>query len=298
MFNWLKKIFPRKNDKCDADYVGMSYSSTRSIDVKGFLRDYRLLSKIKPEHFISGGNSDANIVFTSDPISYDSNSGSPVINPIINTTNGPRRIYGTVNVGNGEVHSGDKSQDPNVPDTTFIVSPKEVFDELETIPCPAKMENLDNKIETYKRMLAIIRLDSSMGNRQTILDLIERLENRKKYRDNNKYETFFSKFKNTSDELINKLLDEHTHLKIGPADDFIPEFPIDAHTTMLEYADMVFDMCGKLPCFYIIAKANEFKTKEGERKKRDPILLVQSPIGMYWQILGAWDEEMELVNDL
>lgn len=251
MFKWIARLFS-KNDKCDNAYIGVP-SLTSSVDVKGFLRDYKLLSRIKPEHFISGGNVGTQLVFANSPVSEDNSSTSGfVINPMVNTENGPVRVDGRY------LRSGDKTQDPNIPDTTFLANPKQVFDELETIPCPANMENLDNK----------------------------------------KYQEFFSKFKNTSDELINKLLDVHTHLKIGPADDFIPEFPIDAHTTMLEYSDMVSNMCNKLPCFYIIAKANEFKTKEGERRKRDPILLVQSPIGMYWQILGAWDEEMELVNDL
>ena len=33
-------------------------------------------------------------------------------------------------------------------------------------------------------------------------------------------------------------------------------------------------------------------------KQRDPILLVQSPFGFYWQILGAWDKEMLILSEL
>ena len=33
-------------------------------------------------------------------------------------------------------------------------------------------------------------------------------------------------------------------------------------------------------------------------RKRDPILIVQSPFCLGWQVLGAWDEEMIYLGDL
>jgi uncharacterized lipoprotein len=47
--------------------------------------------------------------------------------------------------------------------------------------------------------------------------------------------------------------------------------------------------------FYVIAEEKSFKSAA---EKRDPILLVQSPFGFYWQILGAWDKEMILLSEL
>jgi hypothetical protein len=55
------------------------------------------------------------------------------------------------------------------------------------------------------------------------------------------------------------------------------------------------ELCGKKPVFYVIAEPDKFR-KAYER--RDPILLVQSPFGFYWQILGAWDKEMILLSEL
>ena len=49
------------------------------------------------------------------------------------------------------------------------------------------------------------------------------------------------------------------------------------------------------PIFYVIATEDKFRKAY---EKRDPILLVQSPFGFYWQILGAWDKEMILLSEL
>ena len=51
----------------------------------------------------------------------------------------------------------------------------------------------------------------------------------------------------------------------------------------------------KKPVFYVIAEPDKFRKAY---EKRDPILLVQSPFGFYWQILGAWDKEMILLSEL
>ena len=37
---------------------------------------------------------------------------------------------------------------------------------------------------------------------------------------------------------------------------------------------------------------------EIENSINNPILLVQSPFGIYWQILGAWDKELVLLEEL
>lgn len=55
------------------------------------------------------------------------------------------------------------------------------------------------------------------------------------------------------------------------------------------------ELCQLKPVFYVIAEESDFKEKD---KKRDPILLAQSPFGVYYDILGAWDKEMLLLSEL
>ncbi len=76
---------------------------------------------------------------------------------------------------------------------------------------------------------------------------------------------------------------------------FIAAFPDDAVMIMRSYVENTVALCGKKPLFYVIAEEQMFKE---EYKKKDPILLAQSPFGCYWQILGAWDKEMILLQEL
>jgi hypothetical protein len=82
---------------------------------------------------------------------------------------------------------------------------------------------------------------------------------------------------------------------MNTSDLFVPEFPDEAIMVMREYTDQLQALCNKKPVFYVIAEPDKFR-KAYER--RDPILLVQSPFGFYWQILGAWDKEMILLSEL
>lgn len=284
-----------------------------AVTVKGFMRDYRLLSKI-PSSLWVGGSSRDDEDEDEDAITdnYDSVLNMPTarFNGVgvsaarIEDPDNPGTLIPNPNISfnarnNRRVtRPADKlHQSPDVTDTIQL-SPKQVYCELKTVPTPFTLENLDAKVSTYTKMLDLVRIDSSGGNKETIKDVLQRLKNRQKYASSKDVRAFFDGFKNTSDEMVTELLKAHRHLKIGPADDFIPEFPTDAHETMIAYSEKVVSMCDQKPVFYIIAKAKDFKTKTGVREKRDPILLVQSPFGLYWQILGAWDEEMILVNDL
>jgi hypothetical protein len=121
--------------------------------------------------------------------------------------------------------------------------------------------------------------------------LCKRLENRKKYRDN---VSFFSSYPNTTDEKIDDLLKKYK-LVMRTSDLFIPTFPKEAIDIMKEYTKITKDISCEEPVYYVIAEEKDFKKKN---EKLDPILLVQSPFGFYWQILGAWDKEMLLLSEL
>lgn len=170
----------------------------------------------------------------------------------------------------------------------ITITPKEALKELERVPTNFSLANLDDKIAVLKDKEKLIK--QRYANRE-IKALLERLENRKKY---NEHKTFFDRFDNTTQEKIDNLL-EKTGLVMKESDIFIPEFPDDAIQVMKEYTEKLETICGKKPVFYVIADAKDFKSAY---EKRDPILLVQSPFGFYYQILGAWDEEMLLLSEL
>jgi hypothetical protein len=54
-------------------------------------------------------------------------------------------------------------------------------------------------------------------------------------------------------------------------------------------------LSNKTTHFYVIADKKDFDKTPA---KRDPILLAQSPFGFFWNILGAWSDEMIFLGDL
>jgi hypothetical protein len=195
-----------------------------------------------------------------------------------------------ISVGGAERADSDQEENPVSLNTSkkIAVKPKDVLNELETIPTPWTLSNLDDKIEVLKYKADLITQNYS---KREVQGLIERLENRKQW---HKFKNFFQEFQNTTDEKIDALLDNYD-LVMKTSDLFIPEFPDDAIAVMKKYTDNMQKLCKKKPVFYVIAEPDKFKKAY---EKRDPILLVQSPFGFYWQILGAWDEEMVLLSEL
>ena len=167
-------------------------------------------------------------------------------------------------------------------------SPKDVVKELEVPPNQISLNALDDKIAMLKTKAAMIR---QMYSKRDVEGLIARLENRRKYKE---HRVFFDAFPNTTDEAIEALTKKY-ELCLKTADLFIPEFPDVAVKVMKEYESVCMQVCGKKPVFYVIATEDCFKAAF---KKRDPILLVQSPFGFYWQICGAWDREMLILSEL
>ena len=169
------------------------------------------------------------------------------------------------------------------------VKPIDVLNELEVPPVQFALLGIDEKISMLEDKREII---NQTWAKREVEGLIERLENRKKYE--GKTADFFNRLQNTTDEKIEDLIQKY-ELVLSPADLFIPELPEQAIKIMKSYTLQVEKICKKKPVFYVVATSKNFKTVD---KKRDPILLVQSPFGFFWQILGAWDKEMLILSEL
>lgn len=180
--------------------------------------------------------------------------------------------------------SGESQNTP----TRISIKPIDVLKELETVPTPFTLTLLDDKIAMLKEKEKLIVQHYS---KREVTALIERLENRKKYAE---HKSFFDQFQNTTEEKIQVILDKY-ELVMRTSDIFVPEFPDEAIKVMTFYTEKMDAVCGKKPIFYVIATSENFKQNW---ERRDPILLVQSPFGFYWQILGAWDKEMLLLSEL
>lgn len=177
------------------------------------------------------------------------------------------------------------------------ITPKRLFQlkalndpgfELKTDPA-----YVDEQIQTFKDKLALYKdKNSDYRGANEIQSILIRLANRKNYPKNKKV---FEDFPYTTTEKVDRLVKQHDHLKLGEVSQFLADMPKDATQAMKQYTEATQALCGKKPIFYIIAKKKDFERTQG---RRDPILLAQSPFAHVWQILGAWDEEMLLIEEL
>lgn len=291
----------------------------------GFLEDFVVYSRIPAKywHNASPGQRNMTVVNSSvfnsmiyNVINYSDNSSMYISNATNGTvSSGTAMTVPSITVQNissdensDNVYDGDAARLPlseaseaieaGVLPEKALVTPKQVFHELERVQNIFSLLDIEKKITLYKSMCSLIRNGGNGGIKSTLDDIHTRLCARLKYRNDKKIRGFYDQFQNTTDMAIQALLEKHSHLRIGPADDFIPEMPEDALKLMLEYAKHTLEITGKKPVFYLIAGDADFKRKQCANQKRDPILLVQAPFGFYWQILGAWDEEMQHVQEL
>jgi hypothetical protein len=153
---------------------------------------------------------------------------------------------------------------------------------------------VDAQLENFRDKLALVKSEEyDMRRGVTELDsIVTRLENRKKYAE---HREFFEGFAYTTSSKIDALLAEQKHLQMGQVAQFVADMPKEATDAMKNYNAECQKLCGKLAVFYIIADKKDFQKSN---KRRDPILLAQSPFAHSWQILGAWDEEMMFLEQL
>lgn len=145
------------------------------------------------------------------------------------------------------------------------------------------------------KLLPKIYRDNASSNlyaAQELESIIERLNNRKRLKE---FTDILEEYPHSSSELINELLEKHNHLSFVKPHSFIPDLPIDAIEAMNRYNAMCRKLCNKDSVFYLIVNKKDTETRNA---RRDPILLAQSPFGFFWQILGAWDEEIIYLGDL
>lgn len=188
--------------------------------------------------------------------------------------------------------------DKAVKDGKKQLTPKEVNNlkmlHDETFKLNTDAKYVDGQLADFKDKLALIQSEEYDMRRGTneIASIIQRLENRKKY---SLVKDVFEEFPYTTTSRINKVVKENDHLQLGQVAQFMADMPAEATAAMKRYNEGTQRLCGKQAVFYIVADKKDFKKSD---RRRDPILLAQSPFGHFWQILGAWDEEMMFLEEL
>jgi hypothetical protein len=127
---------------------------------------------------------------------------------------------------------------------------------------------------------------------QEMCSMLIRLENRRQYES---FKDGYNDWPYTTSEAIAAVLNAHTHLKAENIATLIPDLPKEAVKEIARYEKLTDKLCDQKTNYYLIVE--KAKTTDVTRR-RDPILLAQSPFGFFWQILGAWDKEVKFLEEL
>lgn len=298
----VKSLLPMLRSEHDKAVLEFGLTEVQGV---GFASDFRIYSKIKPKNWANASPGGAltsvqptNLIVTASGV-VSTNGSVTSGSTFLAQDTGVSSAF--VSVGGGDnvaLPTPTEAIEAEAADDSALLSPKAVFHELERVPTTFSLLDIDRKIALYQAVGASVRSDAGGGIRNALLDVQHRLRARLEYRNDPKVRAFFDKYQTTTCEAIDKLLDKYEHLRIGPADDFIPEMPDDALTAIAGYTKMCAQIAKFKPVYYLIAPASEFKRKAEVNKRRDPILLVQSPFGFFWQILGAWGPEMRMLEEI
>lgn len=179
----------------------------------------------------------------------------------------------------------------NTPELSIVCDPDYINDQVDILV--SKLEALGPAPKEDRNMnMGFGETGAVKYGRQEVESMIERLENRTSFHE---FGGDLSEYPYTTSDAIRNLLSTQKHLEAIVATPMIPDLPGDAIRKMNHYAAVTEKLCGKRPVFYLI---KEKKDDKEVARRRDPILLAQSPFGFFWQILGAWDDEVKFLDEL
>ncbi|MEK6884648.1 MAG: hypothetical protein AABY22_33755, partial [Nanoarchaeota archaeon] len=136
------------------------------------------------------------------------------------------------------------------------IKPIDVWKEMETIPNGVDIKDIDDKVLVLNMKIKFIRNNNFA--KKEVIDMITRLENRKKY---DAHKEYFEQFDNTTTDKIQALVNKYD-LVLRTSDLFIPKFPKEAMIIMTEFDRRVVEICGKKPIFYVVAEKAMFREEE------------------------------------
>lgn len=163
--------------------------------------------------------------------------------------------------------------------------PVEVFKEIISEKPKIDLTNLDKKIEMIKKRIEV--LESAGVSISDEKEAISFLEARKKYQ---KYKDEF-KWEITTISSVENLCKKYKLRSVG-INSFYKSLPMEAINELEKFINSYNKVSNINPVLTLIIDEG------GKEDKKDPILLAGSPFGKWYYLLGAWDKEVEFVDDL
>lgn len=203
------------------------------------------------------------------------------------------QAYGQLAYGGSAKSTGEKKVDERKE-----VQPIEVFNEIKKEGLEPDFTRLDEKIKAIEDRIKILKehlRDEHLTDEHKALFF---LKNRRTYLKTMKKTPF--DWAMTNRDAIDDLCKRYK-LQTVPLKQYYTLVPNEGIKEMSRYTKAYEAITGDKPIFELIVKVDEAKVeekKERTKKDRDPILLANSPLGDFMFVLGAWDDEVEFVDEI
>jgi hypothetical protein len=183
-------------------------------------------------------------------------------------------------------------------DERKTVEPKAVFEELKQQNPEVSFHELDEKIKVVEERINVLKehLDESHLKDEHLA--LFYLKNRRKYLETKgKHPIMWA---STTRDAVNDLCKRYK-LKTVPLKQYYTLVPKQGIDEMNKYTSAYKAITGDTPIYELVIKDLPEKTEEAKQQKkkdRDPILLANSPFSNSIFVLGAWDDEVEVVDEI
>ena len=184
--------------------------------------------------------------------------------------------------------NGDNTQE-KYKDTRIDKKPVDVWKEIIVETPQIDLTNIKEKIkvvETRKKFL----IDYMGVNPSDEIEALEYLKAREIILKNRKILSLFN-WPATMHVLIEKLCNTYKVIKVN-FKGYYKTVPTEALEELQKFIDAWEKVREDEPIIDLIIDCG------GKETKKDPIMIAGSPFGKWYYILGAWDKEVEIVDDL
>ena len=182
------------------------------------------------------------------------------------------------------------------------IEPKAVFEELKKNTPEVDFRDLDEKIKVVSERINVLKEHMTEDHLRDEHMTLFYLKNRKTY-----LKTHFKNpidWATTNRDAVDDLCKTYK-LRVVAIKQYYTLIPKEGIKEMERYTKAYKAITGDNPIFELIIKDADVKTEEGKKevekqkkKDRDPILLANSPFGNALFVLGAWDDEVEVVDEI
>jgi hypothetical protein len=174
----------------------------------------------------------------------------------------------------------------SVKDERVEAKPVDVVKELNTENPIINLGDLKAQIKEVEKRIKILK-KQKVNNPRDEEEALSYIKARTKYK---KYEKFFN-YKITTNHLIDGLLKKYKLMNVG-----FGLYYKTVPTEALDELEKFVNACKKVGS--IEPEIKLIVDDGGKEHKKDPIMLGKSPFGRWWYILGAWDKEVQYVDDI